>query len=72
ACWVEVYGTGATARLYFLGPENGEQVLEQALRLQIEDFASAVRTGSCSGATVDDAVAALQLATEAMAQARMR
>ena len=71
-CWVEVYGTAATARLYFLEPENGEQVLEQALRLQIEDFASAVRTGNRSGANVDDAVAALQLATEAMAQPQPR
>jgi myo-inositol 2-dehydrogenase / D-chiro-inositol 1-dehydrogenase len=71
-CWVEVYGTKATARLYFLEPENGGQVLERALRLQIEDFASAVRTGNRSGASVDDAVVALQLATEATAQGQTR
>jgi myo-inositol 2-dehydrogenase / D-chiro-inositol 1-dehydrogenase len=71
-CWVEVYGTAATARLYFLEPENGEHVLEQALRSQVEDFASAVRTGSRWGADVDDAIVALQLASEAMAQAKER
>jgi myo-inositol 2-dehydrogenase / D-chiro-inositol 1-dehydrogenase len=71
-CWVEVYGTAATARLFFLEPENGDEVLAQALRLQVEDFAAAVRTGIRSGASVDDALVALQLATEAMAQAQQR
>lgn len=69
ACRVEVFGTAGTAQCTFLQPENGQQVLEHALRAQAEGFALAVRGGQCDGATAGDAAAALTLAGQAVAQA---
>lgn len=71
-CRVEVFGTRKTARLPFLEPANAQSVLENALRMQCEGFARAVTTGELSGATVNDAVAALSLAQEAGALAAGR
>jgi myo-inositol 2-dehydrogenase / D-chiro-inositol 1-dehydrogenase len=59
---VEVYGTKGTAAAWFLHPEAGDAVFHQALRLQAEDFARLVRTGTGSGARAADAVAALAVA----------
>jgi myo-inositol 2-dehydrogenase/D-chiro-inositol 1-dehydrogenase len=65
---VEVYGTKGTAESWFLHPVGGEAVFHEALRLQAEDFAALVRSGSGSGARATDAVAALQIAELAGAQ----
>jgi myo-inositol 2-dehydrogenase/D-chiro-inositol 1-dehydrogenase len=64
-CRVYVYGTKGTAKCSILQHDDGAQVLEYALRAQLEGFARAVRTGRVSGATVQDAVTALALATQA-------
>ncbi len=62
SCRVEVFGTKGTSALPFLDPVGGEAVFHQALRLQAEDFARSVAAGDSSGATVDDAIAALRIA----------
>ena len=62
SCRVEVFGTKGTSSLPFLDPVGGEAVFHHALRLQAEDFARSVAAGESSGATVDDAVAALRIA----------
>ncbi len=59
---VEVYGTKGTATCVFLDPADGDAVFLAALRLQAEDFARLVTTGSGSGALAADAVAALTVA----------
>ena len=63
SCRVEVFGTKGTSSLPFLDPVGGEAVFHQALRLQAEDFARSVAAGDSTGATVDDAVAALRIAS---------
>lgn len=67
-CRVDVYGTKGMEGCCFLQQDNGTEVLQHALRAQLEGFARAVRTGSVSDATVQDAVAALTLATRASEQ----
>lgn len=83
-CRVEVYGTAGTVTSNFLQPGNGDHVLEDALRAQLDGFAQAARrysTGRESradtadntasrGASVADAVAALKLANKADEAAR--
>jgi myo-inositol 2-dehydrogenase / D-chiro-inositol 1-dehydrogenase len=64
---VEVYGTKGTAQAWFLPPVGGEAVFHQALRLQAEDFAALVRSGSGRGAGAADAAAALTIAELARA-----
>ncbi len=64
-CRVEVFGTAGTEAVTFLPPEGGEAVLYQALRLQAEDFARFVATGTGSGATAADAITALRVAEQA-------
>ncbi len=62
SCRVEVFGTKGTSSLPFLDPVGGEAVFHHALRLQAEDFARSVAAGDSTGATIDDAVAALRTA----------
>jgi myo-inositol 2-dehydrogenase / D-chiro-inositol 1-dehydrogenase len=62
SCRVEVFGTKGTSSLPFLDPVGGETVFHHALRLQAEDFARSAAAGESSGATVDDAIAALRIA----------
>lgn len=69
ACRVEVYGTKGLEECSFLQEDNGTEVLQRALQAQLEGFARAVRTGRVGGATVQDAIAALALATQASQQA---
>jgi|HubBroStandDraft_1064217.scaffolds.fasta_scaffold87839_2 myo-inositol 2-dehydrogenase/D-chiro-inositol 1-dehydrogenase len=59
---VEVYGTKGSADSWFLHPDAGDAVFHQALRLQAEDFAALVRSGTGTGARAADAVAALKIA----------
>lgn len=59
---VELFGTkGHTASL-FLNPDDGERSQLEALVRQAEAFAEFAGGGTCRGATVDDAIAALEAA----------
>jgi predicted dehydrogenase len=61
----EVFGTGGTIRCDFLDPADGERAQLEALRRQAEGFAAVAGGGAggeYSGATADDAVAALRAA----------
>jgi len=70
SCKVEVFGTGGTASSWFLRPGEGNAVFWEALRRQAEHFARSVaaradggvRSDSGGGATVGDAVIALEVA----------
>ncbi|MGA7836157.1 MAG: Gfo/Idh/MocA family oxidoreductase [Acidimicrobiales bacterium] len=62
---VEVFGTRDHVFAAFLRPEDGEATQLEALRRQASAFATYARGGACEGATVDDAIAALEAATKA-------
>jgi myo-inositol 2-dehydrogenase / D-chiro-inositol 1-dehydrogenase len=67
-CKVEVFGTKGTASSLFLDPVDGDAVFRRALQCQAEQFAATVLAGglvSAEGASVDDAIAALTIATAA-------
>jgi myo-inositol 2-dehydrogenase/D-chiro-inositol 1-dehydrogenase len=65
---VEVFGTRDHVLLEFLKPEDGEKEQLEALRRQASAFADYAGGGACRGATVSDAIAALEAATAAKAQ----
>jgi myo-inositol 2-dehydrogenase/D-chiro-inositol 1-dehydrogenase len=65
SCKVEVFGTSGSESVWFLRPDGGDAVFRNALRLQAEDFARAVAGAPGGGATVDDAVVALSVASRA-------
>jgi myo-inositol 2-dehydrogenase / D-chiro-inositol 1-dehydrogenase len=60
-CRIEVVGLQGAEAFSFVAPPDGDETIAAALRAQAEDFA---RDGG-EGATVDDAVAALDAATRA-------
>ena len=62
---VEIYGTRGYELLRFLDPVGGEAAQLNALARQAAAFARYVRGGACEGASVDDAVAALEAAVAA-------
>src|SRR5580704_12345843 len=62
-CAVQVFGTKGTVWSPFLEPPDGDAVFRDALRRQAADFARAVRAGHGEGATADDAITALTLAS---------
>ena len=62
-CRVEVLGSDGAASIEFVAPPTGDEVIAAALRSQAEDFAR----GGVDGATVADAVAALDAAERARA-----
>jgi myo-inositol 2-dehydrogenase/D-chiro-inositol 1-dehydrogenase len=62
---VELYGTAGYELVRFLDPATGEAAQLAALARQAAAFAECARGGPCTGATVDDAVAALEAATAA-------
>jgi myo-inositol 2-dehydrogenase / D-chiro-inositol 1-dehydrogenase len=62
-CRIEVVGLQAAAAFDFVAPPTGDETIAAALRAQAEDFA---RNGG-EGATVTDAIAALDAATRAKA-----
>ena len=64
---IEVFGTRDAVRCDFLDPKDGEQAQLHALVRQAEGFAAYARGGAQTGASVDDAVAALQAAERAAA-----
>ncbi len=62
---VELFGTRDHVASVFLNPLEGEAVQLDALRRQASAFADFARDGPCLGATVDDAIAALDAAARA-------
>ena len=62
---VEVFGTQDAVRLDFLDPSAGEQAQLDALVRQAEGFAAFARGGPQSGASIQDAAAALEAAERA-------
>jgi myo-inositol 2-dehydrogenase / D-chiro-inositol 1-dehydrogenase len=62
-CRVEVIGLEGSDAFEFVGPPGGEATIAAALRAQAEDFALA----GGRGATIDDAIAALDAAQRAKA-----
>jgi myo-inositol 2-dehydrogenase / D-chiro-inositol 1-dehydrogenase len=69
-CKVEVFGTKGSASSLFLDPVDGDAVFHLALQRQAEEFGRAVQAGgrSAGGASVDDAIATLTIATAATAK----
>jgi len=65
---VEVFGTRNHVLSEFLNPADGERAQLEALRRQAGAFAEFARGGPCLGATAEDAVAALEAATDAARQ----
>jgi hypothetical protein len=62
-CRIEVSGIDRSKAFEFVAPPDGNETIGAALRAQAEDFA---RNGG-EGATLDDAVAALEAAERARA-----
>jgi myo-inositol 2-dehydrogenase/D-chiro-inositol 1-dehydrogenase len=70
---VELYGTKGHTASVFLDPDDGERAQLEALVRQAEAFAEFAGGGACRGATVDDAIAALEAASRCAVQlARQR
>jgi myo-inositol 2-dehydrogenase/D-chiro-inositol 1-dehydrogenase len=59
---VELFGTKGHTSSVFLNPDDGERAQLDALVRQAEAFAEFASGGTCRGATVDDAIAALEAA----------
>ena len=64
---VDVFGTLDAVRVDFLDPKEGEQAQLEALARQAEGFAAFARGGPPSGASIQDAAAALDAAERAAA-----
>jgi myo-inositol 2-dehydrogenase/D-chiro-inositol 1-dehydrogenase len=64
---IEVFGSRDAVRVDFLDPRDGEQAQLDALVRQAEAFAAYARGGPLTGASVDDAIAALEAAERASA-----
>jgi len=64
---IEVFGTRDAVRCDFLDPKDGVRAQLDALVRQAEGFAAFVRGGPLTGASIDDAVAALDAAERAAA-----
>lgn len=64
---IEVFGTRDAVRCDFLDPKDGEQAQLDALVRQAEGFAAFAKGGPLTGASIHDAIAALQAAERASA-----
>jgi myo-inositol 2-dehydrogenase / D-chiro-inositol 1-dehydrogenase len=64
---IEVFGTRDAVRCDFLDPKDGEQAQLDALVRQAEGFAAFATGGPLTGASIHDAVAALEAAERASA-----
>jgi myo-inositol 2-dehydrogenase / D-chiro-inositol 1-dehydrogenase len=67
-CKAEVYGTGAAVETMFLAPMDGEVGFLAAIREQAESFARYAQGGPREGASIDDAIAALEVAERVSVQ----
>jgi myo-inositol 2-dehydrogenase / D-chiro-inositol 1-dehydrogenase len=65
---VEVFGSLDHVHSVFLNPDDGERAQLEALVLQAQSFAEYARGGPCRGASVEDAIAALEAAGRAASQ----
>jgi myo-inositol 2-dehydrogenase/D-chiro-inositol 1-dehydrogenase len=65
---VEVFGSKSHTQSLFLSPDDGERAQLEALVRQAEAFADYARGGQCRGASVEDAIAALEAAGRAAEQ----
>jgi myo-inositol 2-dehydrogenase/D-chiro-inositol 1-dehydrogenase len=65
---VEVFGTRGHELSVFLDPDDGERAQLEALSRQASSFARYVAGGVCEGASVHDALAALEVAARSAAQ----
>jgi myo-inositol 2-dehydrogenase / D-chiro-inositol 1-dehydrogenase len=65
---IEVFGSKDHVHSVFLDPEDGERAQLEALVLQAQSFAEYAGGGPCRGASVEDAIAALEAAGRAAAQ----
>jgi myo-inositol 2-dehydrogenase / D-chiro-inositol 1-dehydrogenase len=65
---VEVFGSKDHVLLTFLNPEDGERAQLDALVRQAQSFAEYATGGPCRGASVEDAIAALEAAGRAAHQ----
>jgi myo-inositol 2-dehydrogenase/D-chiro-inositol 1-dehydrogenase len=59
---VELFGSKGHVQSTFLNPDDGERAQLEALVRQAEAFAEYARGGECRGASVEDAIAALEAA----------
>jgi len=64
---VEVIGTEGAENVEFVPARDGQARIDDALRHQAAAFATAARGGEWTGASIEDAVAALEAAEAAMA-----
>ena len=65
---IEVFGSKDHMHSVFLDPDDGERAQLEALVLQAHSFAEYARGGPCRGASVEDAIAALEAAARAAGQ----
>ncbi len=65
---VEIFGTRKHEYQVFLDPKDGERAQLEALRRQATAFAEFARGAPCRGASVDDAIAALEAARSSSTQ----
>ncbi len=65
---VDVFGSKDHAHSLFLSPEDGERAQLEALVRQAHAFADFANGAPCRGASVEDAIAALEAAARAVAQ----
>lgn len=65
---IEVFGSKDHVHTMFLDPDEGDRAQIEALVLQAQSFAEYARGGPCRGASVEDAIAALEAAAEAAGQ----
>jgi len=65
---VEVFGSKDHVLSVFLNPEDGERAQLEALVRQAQSFAEYATGGPCRGASVEDAIAALEAAGRAAGQ----
>ncbi len=65
---IEVFGTLDHVHSVFLNPDDGDRAQLEALVLQAESFAEYANGGPCRGASVEDAIAALEAAERAAGQ----
>jgi myo-inositol 2-dehydrogenase/D-chiro-inositol 1-dehydrogenase len=65
---IEVFGTADHVHSVFLNPDDGERAQLEALVLQAQSFADYATGGPRRGASVEDAIAALEAAARAASQ----
>jgi myo-inositol 2-dehydrogenase / D-chiro-inositol 1-dehydrogenase len=65
ACWVQMFGTQGFEDCRFYWPPDGTDIFMAALRAQAEGFAEMVSGNASQGATIFDAISAIEAAERA-------